>query len=194
MLNPVIYSFTIKEFKKSAIRLILPLWRLLHRLCKFIPAPDDHYGLRMSRQGAKARFRSLVSSKFGPPHKRAFNQNPNLYRQHPTHVQIASHNRITEADEEEVTYTRSNLTRTYGGANDSGSDKRKPSENDITCIMLTKRDSNEHNKSSKSLKMRVKWSHEDKVIGRNNNTLRETASTSAFTSTKAESDAREASI
>lgn len=32
MLNPVIYSFTVKKFKKSAIQIIIPIWKFMHNI------------------------------------------------------------------------------------------------------------------------------------------------------------------
>ncbi|KHN87046.1 Alpha-1A adrenergic receptor [Toxocara canis] len=56
MLNPIIYSFTVKEFKRSTIRLVLPVWRLLHRVLPiFFPTPPEHITLRMSRTGARGK-------------------------------------------------------------------------------------------------------------------------------------------
>ncbi|KAK5966481.1 SERotonin/octopamine receptor family [Trichostrongylus colubriformis] len=56
MLNPIIYSFTVKEFKKSALRLIAPAWRFAH-IClpKILPAPPDHIMQRMSRTHRRVR-------------------------------------------------------------------------------------------------------------------------------------------
>lgn len=63
MLNPIIYSFTVREFKRSAIRLILPLWRLGHRCCPFcVPVPPEHVASRMSRNGHRHRNKSRPRS------------------------------------------------------------------------------------------------------------------------------------
>lgn len=54
MLNPIIYSFTVKEFKRSALRMAVPFWQFLHRLLPFlISAPPERVMQRMSRQGHK---------------------------------------------------------------------------------------------------------------------------------------------
>uniref|UniRef100_A0A7E4UXZ2 G_PROTEIN_RECEP_F1_2 domain-containing protein n=1 Tax=Panagrellus redivivus TaxID=6233 RepID=A0A7E4UXZ2_PANRE len=61
MLNPIIYSFTVKEFKRSALRAIVPAWKLMHRILPIcFKEPPEHAGARMSRNGnrAKARPRS----------------------------------------------------------------------------------------------------------------------------------------
>ncbi|KAL6731705.1 hypothetical protein Aduo_002541 [Ancylostoma duodenale] len=56
MLNPIIYSFTVKEFKRSALRLVVPTWQFAHRcLPKLIPTPPERVTQRMSRQGHRAR-------------------------------------------------------------------------------------------------------------------------------------------
>uniref|UniRef100_A0A7I4XSN3 G_PROTEIN_RECEP_F1_2 domain-containing protein n=1 Tax=Haemonchus contortus TaxID=6289 RepID=A0A7I4XSN3_HAECO len=56
MLNPIIYSFTVKEFKRSALRLIAPTWQFAHGcLPKIFPAPPDRIMQRMSRTGHRAR-------------------------------------------------------------------------------------------------------------------------------------------
>lgn len=56
MLNPIIYSFTVKEFKRSAQRAVLPLWKLLHRILPAcIKAPPEHAGARMSRTGHRPK-------------------------------------------------------------------------------------------------------------------------------------------
>ncbi|VDK66223.1 unnamed protein product [Cylicostephanus goldi] len=62
MLNPIIYSFTVKEFKRSALRIIIPTWKCIHQLLpKLIPSPPEHMQ-RMSRHGHrrnKTRHRSF---------------------------------------------------------------------------------------------------------------------------------------
>ncbi|KAK6725819.1 hypothetical protein RB195_004252 [Necator americanus] len=56
MLNPIIYSFTVREFKRSALRLVFPTWQFAHRcLPRLIPAPPDRMMQRMSRNGNRAR-------------------------------------------------------------------------------------------------------------------------------------------
>ncbi|CAI4225745.1 unnamed protein product [Auanema sp. JU1783] len=56
MLNPIIYSFTVKEFKRSALRASVPIWQFLHRLLPFaIGAPPDRVMQRMSRSGNRIR-------------------------------------------------------------------------------------------------------------------------------------------
>ncbi|GMT27526.1 hypothetical protein PFISCL1PPCAC_18823, partial [Pristionchus fissidentatus] len=57
MLNPIIYSFTVKEFKKSAQRMMLPLWTLAHRLLPFVKAPPDGLNMKMSRHGKNRKSR-----------------------------------------------------------------------------------------------------------------------------------------
>ncbi|VDK43748.1 unnamed protein product [Anisakis simplex] len=66
MLNPIIYSFTVKEFKRSTIQLILPLWRLLNRLIpNCIAAPPEHIASRVSRtRGTRAKPKRRCSLKF----------------------------------------------------------------------------------------------------------------------------------
>ncbi|KAI6208801.1 G-PROTEIN-RECEP-F1-2 domain-containing protein [Aphelenchoides besseyi] len=57
MLNPIIYSFTVKEFKRSALRFLLPFWRLIyHCLPQCVPKPPD-YVSRMSRTGNRVKGR-----------------------------------------------------------------------------------------------------------------------------------------
>uniref|UniRef100_A0A914HFD2 G-protein coupled receptors family 1 profile domain-containing protein n=1 Tax=Globodera rostochiensis TaxID=31243 RepID=A0A914HFD2_GLORO len=42
MLNPIIYSFTVKEFKRSAFRALVPIWRWVHGWCpKIVRKPPD---------------------------------------------------------------------------------------------------------------------------------------------------------
>ncbi|KHJ87813.1 hypothetical protein OESDEN_12404 [Oesophagostomum dentatum] len=56
MLNPIIYSFTVREFKRSALRIVIPTWQFAHRcLPKLIPSPPENMAQRMSRHGRKAR-------------------------------------------------------------------------------------------------------------------------------------------
>ncbi|GMR51675.1 hypothetical protein PMAYCL1PPCAC_21870, partial [Pristionchus mayeri] len=57
MLNPIIYSFTVKEFKRSALRMMLPLWTLAHRFLPFIRPPPDGLNLKMSRHGKNRKSR-----------------------------------------------------------------------------------------------------------------------------------------
>ncbi|MFH4981204.1 hypothetical protein AB6A40_007913 [Gnathostoma spinigerum] len=67
MLNPIIYSFTVKEFKRSAIQLILPFWKLLHQwLPKLIKAPPEHATSRMRRQAQQFRCRRQRSRSTKP--------------------------------------------------------------------------------------------------------------------------------
>ncbi|KAI1721878.1 7 transmembrane receptor (rhodopsin family) domain-containing protein [Ditylenchus destructor] len=50
MLNPIIYSFTVKEFKRSALRAILPVWKILYGCCpNLLSKPPDKRVLRMTR-------------------------------------------------------------------------------------------------------------------------------------------------
>uniref|UniRef100_A0A914UUA3 Uncharacterized protein n=1 Tax=Plectus sambesii TaxID=2011161 RepID=A0A914UUA3_9BILA len=58
MINPIIYSFTVKEFKKSALRMVLPLWQLLSRCVPCVPPPPEHFSSRMSRTGQRVRGKS----------------------------------------------------------------------------------------------------------------------------------------
>jgi hypothetical protein len=58
MINPIIYSFTVKEFKKSAVQLVLPLWTLLSRCLPCVPPPPEHFSSRMSRTGQRVRGKS----------------------------------------------------------------------------------------------------------------------------------------
>ncbi|CAJ0575513.1 unnamed protein product, partial [Mesorhabditis spiculigera] len=54
MLNPIIYSFTVKEFKRSAQRFVLPLWKALYSIVPFcLPVPPESVRSRMSRTGGK---------------------------------------------------------------------------------------------------------------------------------------------
>uniref|UniRef100_A0A0N5AQX7 G_PROTEIN_RECEP_F1_2 domain-containing protein n=1 Tax=Syphacia muris TaxID=451379 RepID=A0A0N5AQX7_9BILA len=167
MLNPVIYSFTIKEFKKSAIRLILPPWRGLHRLCKFIPPPDEHYALRISRCGAKARFESAEASKLGL--QRRGHQNSDLFSKRHNNVsdgssavvinEKCSNCALSAADsvcsnkldpiQQQQQLKQQQQCRHLLRATRANTEKRKMSINDITCIMLTKRTSSEHSKCIK---------------------------------------------
>lgn len=55
MLNPIIYSFTVKEFKRTTIRMVVPLWRTLNRcMPRLIPAPSEHITSKFSRSNARA--------------------------------------------------------------------------------------------------------------------------------------------
>ncbi|KAI6221808.1 G-PROTEIN-RECEP-F1-2 domain-containing protein [Aphelenchoides fujianensis] len=65
MINPVIYSFTVKEFKRSALRFLLPLWQFLWPLIPCIPKPPDNIS-RMSRQQPKGK-RSNEAQRNKPP-------------------------------------------------------------------------------------------------------------------------------
>ncbi|KAI1728673.1 7 transmembrane receptor (rhodopsin family) domain-containing protein [Ditylenchus destructor] len=50
MLNPIIYSFTVKEFKRSALRAILPVWKIFYGCCpNLLAKPPDKRVLRMTR-------------------------------------------------------------------------------------------------------------------------------------------------
>uniref|UniRef100_A0A1I7UL81 G_PROTEIN_RECEP_F1_2 domain-containing protein n=3 Tax=Caenorhabditis TaxID=6237 RepID=A0A1I7UL81_9PELO len=49
MLNPIIYSFTVKEFKRSAFRLVVPIWQFVNRCLPFVPAPPDNILQRIAR-------------------------------------------------------------------------------------------------------------------------------------------------
>lgn len=61
MINPIIYSFTVKEFKRSATQAILPFWTCLHGQCpKLVSKPPDlRQTARMARRqqqvGTKAK-------------------------------------------------------------------------------------------------------------------------------------------
>lgn len=56
MLNPIIYSFTVREFKRSALRLVIPTWQFAHScLPRLIPTPPERAAQRMSRHGHRAR-------------------------------------------------------------------------------------------------------------------------------------------
>ncbi|VDL80149.1 unnamed protein product [Nippostrongylus brasiliensis] len=56
MLNPIIYSFTVKEFKRSALRMVVPMWQFAHAcLPKCFQAPPERIMQRMSRNGHRAR-------------------------------------------------------------------------------------------------------------------------------------------
>jgi hypothetical protein len=58
MLNPIIYSFTVREYKRSAIRAILPIWKFLHRVFPFcIKKPPQNIAAKVSRTGRKAKTR-----------------------------------------------------------------------------------------------------------------------------------------
>ena len=52
MINPIIYSFTVKEFKRSAKRALLPFWSCLHNHCpRWISKPPDlRITTRMARR------------------------------------------------------------------------------------------------------------------------------------------------
>ncbi|KAE9421682.1 hypothetical protein Angca_003105, partial [Angiostrongylus cantonensis] len=55
MLNPIIYSFTIREYKKSAQRLVIRTWQILyHCLPKLIPSPPDLRAKRLSHHHHRA--------------------------------------------------------------------------------------------------------------------------------------------
>ncbi|CAI5438156.1 unnamed protein product [Caenorhabditis angaria] len=55
MLNPIIYSFTVKEFKRSAFRLVIPIWQFMNRCLPFIPAPPDNILQRIARHMNRAK-------------------------------------------------------------------------------------------------------------------------------------------
>uniref|UniRef100_A0AAU0USH8 Ser-5 n=1 Tax=Meloidogyne graminicola TaxID=189291 RepID=A0AAU0USH8_9BILA len=51
MFNPIIYSFTVREFKRSALCTILPLWKTIYQICpKNICKPPDHPQQRIFRK------------------------------------------------------------------------------------------------------------------------------------------------
>uniref|UniRef100_A0A0K0F690 G_PROTEIN_RECEP_F1_2 domain-containing protein n=1 Tax=Strongyloides venezuelensis TaxID=75913 RepID=A0A0K0F690_STRVS len=50
MLNPIIYSFTVKQFKKSALQAILPFWQILYQLLpSIVKPPPEHVKTKISR-------------------------------------------------------------------------------------------------------------------------------------------------
>uniref|UniRef100_A0A0N4ZN71 G_PROTEIN_RECEP_F1_2 domain-containing protein n=1 Tax=Parastrongyloides trichosuri TaxID=131310 RepID=A0A0N4ZN71_PARTI len=50
MLNPIIYSFTVKQFKMSALRAILPFWQILYQLLpKIVKPPPEHVKAKINR-------------------------------------------------------------------------------------------------------------------------------------------------
>uniref|UniRef100_A0A913HL19 G_PROTEIN_RECEP_F1_2 domain-containing protein n=1 Tax=Strongyloides stercoralis TaxID=6248 RepID=A0A913HL19_STRER len=50
MLNPIIYSFTVKQFKKSALQAILPFWHALYQLLpKIVKPPPEHVKTKIYR-------------------------------------------------------------------------------------------------------------------------------------------------
>ncbi|TKR94259.1 hypothetical protein L596_008570 [Steinernema carpocapsae] len=56
MINPIIYSFTVKEFKRSALRMVLPAWRVFYRFFPIcVAAPPEHVTSRMSRTAHKGK-------------------------------------------------------------------------------------------------------------------------------------------
>ncbi|KAL7074585.1 hypothetical protein ACQ4LE_006252, partial [Meloidogyne hapla] len=52
MLNPIIYSFTVREFKRSALCAILPLWKGIYQICpkRICKPPDPHSAQRIVRK------------------------------------------------------------------------------------------------------------------------------------------------
>jgi hypothetical protein len=68
MLNPIIYSFTVKEFKRSALRVLLPFWQLIyHCIPQCLPKPPDYIS-RVSRAGNRAKGkRSNENNRTRPP-------------------------------------------------------------------------------------------------------------------------------
>ncbi|VDM52815.1 unnamed protein product [Angiostrongylus costaricensis] len=55
-LNPIIYSFTIREYKKSAQRLVIPTWQILYQcLPKLIPLPPALRAKRLSHHCHRAK-------------------------------------------------------------------------------------------------------------------------------------------
>uniref|UniRef100_A0A1I7Y5J2 G_PROTEIN_RECEP_F1_2 domain-containing protein n=1 Tax=Steinernema glaseri TaxID=37863 RepID=A0A1I7Y5J2_9BILA len=58
MINPIIYAFTVKEFKRSALRMVLPVWQTAYRILpKYVGKPPEHVTSRMSRTGNRAKAR-----------------------------------------------------------------------------------------------------------------------------------------
>uniref|UniRef100_A0A914KT92 G-protein coupled receptors family 1 profile domain-containing protein n=1 Tax=Meloidogyne incognita TaxID=6306 RepID=A0A914KT92_MELIC len=51
MLNPIIYSFTVREFKRSALCAILPLWKQIYKICpKYLCKPPDSQRIIRKKQ------------------------------------------------------------------------------------------------------------------------------------------------
>ncbi|VDN23885.1 unnamed protein product [Gongylonema pulchrum] len=65
MLNPIIYSFTVKEYKRTALKMVLPLWKIAHRCVPpLVRAPPEHLTSKFLRNGARAeRFKPRVYAK-----------------------------------------------------------------------------------------------------------------------------------
>lgn len=94
MINPIIYSFTVKEFKRSALRLVLPLWTVLGRCVPCLPSPPEHFSSRMSRTGQRVRGKSKNRPRSVELKARAAaTQNR---RQHSSHRRIPNNRRRTE--------------------------------------------------------------------------------------------------
>uniref|UniRef100_A0A0M3HQT2 G_PROTEIN_RECEP_F1_2 domain-containing protein n=1 Tax=Ascaris lumbricoides TaxID=6252 RepID=A0A0M3HQT2_ASCLU len=109
MLNPIIYSFTVREFKRSTIRLVLPMWRLFHRILPMlVPAPPEHIVSRVSRSGAR-----------GKPRRRSFDLTSNRQGLVTSQMAIAKRRQTVPAvltiDEQPVLndITRSELLEGY---------------------------------------------------------------------------------
>ncbi|EYC01015.1 hypothetical protein Y032_0111g248 [Ancylostoma ceylanicum] len=126
MLNPIIYSFTVKEFKRSALRLVIPTWQFAHRcLPKLIPTPPERVAQRMSRHGHRARNKTrhrsfeldnnkanLLSKKIGQKRRQT---EPAVFGLQKKVCDAAAEVMIIEEDEDAVQddYTDTNGFTTY---------------------------------------------------------------------------------
>jgi len=95
MINPIIYSFTVKEFKRSALRAILPAWVFLHRLCPtLVPKTPDRSVAKFNRNIATKANRSGGEGRRRKPGTLSGNTGSN--RQTPNSNRSGIKRRLTE--------------------------------------------------------------------------------------------------
>ncbi|PAV69946.1 hypothetical protein WR25_05513 isoform A [Diploscapter pachys] len=113
MLNPIIYSFTVKEFKRSAVRMILPLWICAHSLIPaIIAAPSERLTQRMSRTAQRHRQRTRHRS-YDHPNRALLNVKVHQRRRQTEPavlglIQKADHIRMPQIDDIEEAGEESN--------------------------------------------------------------------------------------
>ncbi|CAB3408592.1 unnamed protein product [Caenorhabditis bovis] len=75
MLNPIIYSFTVKEFKRSAFRLVVPIWQCINRCLPFVPPPPDNILQRIARHMNRPKEKQKSAN--SQPRHRSFEMSSN---------------------------------------------------------------------------------------------------------------------